>query len=206
MLFRSPGAPLGGGTLQVRVGDREFALPAATGAFDWLLPVPAAAPTTRLRLRFTHQARLPNGDLRPVGGKLELIAVLPALPTHTFDYGVPGTARLPAHGIDQDGWMARETSLELPAGGRRVLALKVEYPDWSGRPAGKLTLALPAGGGAHEQILQPGVYARVLLPIPASTQVQTVTITAGGDFPLPAPDPRRRAARLVQAELQPTKE
>ena len=34
----------------------------------------------------------------------------------------------------------------------------------------------------------------------------TVTIAAGGDFPLPAPDQRRRAARLVQAELQPTKE
>ena len=201
-----PGSPLGAGTLQVRVADREFALPATTGVFDWLLPVPAAATATRLSLRFTLHTRLPDSDQRPVGGKLELIEVLPALPTHTFDYGVPGSARLPSNGIDQDGWMARQTSLELPAGGKRLLALKVEYPDWSGQPAGKLTLALPAGGGAHEQILQPGVSARVLLPIPASTQIQTVTIAAGGDFPLPAPDQRRRAARLVQAELQPTKE
>ncbi|MBI5689435.1 MAG: hypothetical protein HZC55_05005 [Verrucomicrobia bacterium] len=200
------GIPSLGGTLIARVGDQEFTLPTAQGAFDWLLPVPAAAPTTRLRLHFLHHGRLPGDDARPAGGKLELIDVLPALPTHTFDFGTPGGARLPASGIDQDGWMARTATIELPAGGKRVLALKVEYPDWSGKGAGRLTVALPATGASREETLPPGSYSRILLPVPASSRLQTVTLSAGDDFPLPAPDQRRRAARLVSAELQPASE
>ncbi len=202
----TPGSPAGGGRLQARVGDREFALPAAAGAFDWLLPVPAAADTTRLNLRFSHHVRLPGGDSRPAAAKLELIEVLPALPTHTFEYGISGSARLPSHGIDQDGWIAREAGLVLPAGGNRVLALKLEYPDWSAKGAGKLTTSLSSGSGPQEHVLPPGSYSTILLPVPASTRLQTLTFSAGDDFPLPAPDQRRRAARLVWAELQPTKE
>jgi hypothetical protein len=200
-----PGSTVGRGLLEARVGDRDFALPAATGTFDWLLPVPAAASTTRLRLRFTRHARLPDTDQRPAGGKLELLEVLPALPTHTFDYGTPGRARLPAQGIDQDGWLVRQAALVLPAGGKRVLALKIEYPDWSGRGPGKLTATLPSGA-AQIQTLPPGSYSTFLVSIPASPDLQTVTLAADGDFELPAPDRRRRAARLVQAELQPAAE
>jgi hypothetical protein len=102
--------------------------------------------------------------------------------------------------------MARTATIELPAGGKRVLALKVEYPDWSGKGAGRLTVALPATGASREETLPPGSYSRILLPVPASSRLQTVTLSAGDDFPLPAPDQRRRAARLVSAELQPASE
>jgi hypothetical protein len=102
--------------------------------------------------------------------------------------------------------MGKQTRLELPAGGKRVLALKIEYPDWSGQGAGKLAIRVGAGATAREQVLPPGEYTRILVPIAASTQLQTVTIDAAGDFPLPAPDQRRRAARLVQAELQPVRD
>ena len=201
-----PGATAGGGRLKATLGGHEFDLPAVTGEFDWLLPVPAAADLTRLSLRFTAITVLPDGDARPAGGKLELLEVLPALPTHTFDFGVPGRARLAATGIDQDGWLERRALITLPAGGKRVLTLKIEYPDWGGKNRGKLTTALSNGGPSQDLDLPPGEYSTFQLPVPASTRLQTFSLTAGDDFPLPAPDQRRRAARLIQAELQPLPE
>ena len=198
-----PGAPLGGGRLRANLGGREFDLPATTGAFDWLLPVSANTDATHLTLRFTSTAPLPEDDARPAGGKLELIEILPALPTHTFDYGIPGRARLPSHGIDQDGWLARQATIVLPSGGPRMLELKVEYPDWSGKASGHLTLGLSADGSRQVETLTPGLYASIRMPVAASDRPQTLTLTADDDFPLPAPDQRRRAARLVRVELQP---
>ena len=201
-----PGAPLGGGTMTVTIGSHRFEMPAATGTFDWLLPVNGAAAATHLSVRFSQSALLPNGDDRPTGGKLELIEVLPALPTHTFDFGIPGRARLAANGIDQDGWLARQATIEIPAGGKRVLALRLEYPDWSGKPGGTVKTSLSDGSVSQNQALAPGSYSTILLPVAASDAPQTLSITSPDDFPLPAPDRRRRAARLVQAELQPTTE
>ncbi len=197
------GAPLGGGRLLARLGSREFDLPATTGAFDWLLPVSADTATTHLSLRFSATAPLPDHDDRPAGGKLELIEILPALPTHTFDYGIPGRARLPSHGIDQDGWLARDATIDLPIGGRRMLMLKVEYPDWSGKTSARLALGLSGDGSSLDRVLTAGQYATILLPVAASTQPQVLSLTASDDFALPAPDQRRRAARLVSVELQP---
>ena len=201
-----PGAPLGRGTMTVSLGGRDFELPAATGTFDWLLPISSTAATTRLAVHFSTSAPLPNGDDRPTGGKLELIEVLGALPTHTFDFGIPGRARLAANGIDQDGWLARHATIEIPAGGKRVLALRIEYPDWSGKSGGSLKTSLSNGGASATQALAPGSYSTILMPVAASDSPQTVSLTSADDFPLPAPDARRRAARLVQAELQPTTE
>lgn len=187
----------------MRLGDHDYDLPAQNGTFDWLLPVPAPAATTRLRLRFTVSTTLPGLDSRPVGGRLHLIDVLPALPTHTFEFGTAGQARLPAIGIDQDGWLERRVQIDLPAGGRRMLRLKIEFPDWAGQAPGRLRLALSGDGSTREQVLRPGEYNEVLLPVAASAQLQTLTLTADQDFPLPAPDTRRRTGRLVVAELQP---
>ncbi len=198
-----PGQPLGRGTLAIRVGNNTFPVPAATGVFDWLVPVDDAVAATAVGLKFSDSAPLPGGDDRPAGGKLELIEVLPALPTHTFEYGVPGRARLPAPGIDQDGWFAREAGIVIPAGGRRVLTLKFEYPDWGARAAGELEIARPGGLPVHRQVLPAGEYTTVILDIPATARAQTLTLRAAADFALPAPDPRRRSARLVVAELQP---
>lgn len=199
-----PGLALGSGRLLATVGGTTFDLPAAHGAFDWLIPVPAAAPLTRLHLRFTATAKLLDEDNRPVGGKLELIEVLPALPTHTFDFGTAGSARLPATGIDQDGWLGRRVTITLPAGGKRVLRLKLEYPDWSKKPSGHITTAFSVGATVPVgHTLPAAAYTTLDLPVAASAAPQTFTFTADDDFPLPAPDPRRRSARLVVAELQP---
>src|SRR5262249_30876649 len=125
------GSNLGRGTLRVRLNGRDFALPAATGAFDWLLPMPAAASTAPLALAFSATASLPAGDDRPIGGKLELIDVLPALPVDTFDFGTPGGLRPAAAGVDPDGWFDRTAALALPASATpRELTLRIEYPDW----------------------------------------------------------------------------
>jgi hypothetical protein len=201
-----PGTAVGTGILKAKLGDHEFKLPAAVGTFDWLLPVPSDMDATRLSLQFTVTAPLPNGDDRPVGGKLELIKVWPTMPTNTYEFGTPGRARLAANGIDQDGWLARHATIELPAGGKRKLTLKIEFPDWSGRTSGSLKVALPGGKVAQEQTLPAGSYSIILLNVPPSATPQTLSLTAPDDFPLPKPDSRRRAARLIQAELQPTTE
>jgi hypothetical protein len=198
-----PGSPLGGGTMKVTLGGREFDLPAATGAFDWLLPVPANTKTTRISVRFTSTAPLPNGDDRPTGAKLDLLEVLPALPTETFNFGTPGGMRLAASGIDQDGWMTRAATVEIPASNTpRELRLKVEYPDWSGAPASTLRTQLSDDAPATHT-LKPGAYADIRVRVPACATTQTLRLDAATDFPLPAPNTRRRTGRLVQVALAP---
>jgi hypothetical protein len=204
-----PGRPLGRGVLRVDVGGQNYEVPAPMGAFDWLLPLPVAAASTHLRLSFSAQASLPDPDRRPVGAQLNLVEVFPALPTHTFDFGTAGGTRLPARGIDQDGWLERGATIDLPPGGKRVLRLHLEFPGWSGLPEGRLTTALQpdatvAGEGAvREHRLPAARLSPVDLPVAASARVGRLELRAAVDFPLPAPDERRRTARLVAMELQP---
>ncbi|MFZ9746008.1 MAG: hypothetical protein ACO3G4_05195 [Opitutaceae bacterium] len=204
-----PGRPLGAGVIRIRAGDRAFTVPARVGGFDWLLPLPAAAATTHLRLSFSAQASLPEKDRRPIGAQLNLVEVFPTLPTNTFEFGIAGGARLPARGIDQDGWLERGAVIDLPSGGPRVLRLRLEFPDWSGLPEGRITTVLQADvsaageGVVREHRLPAAQYSVVDLPVAASAEVGRLELRAGVDFPLPAPDQRRRTARLVAMELQP---
>ena len=198
-----PGLPLGRGTFKLSVNDHEFELPAATGTFDWLIPVSAAAPTTRITLLPSASAALPNGDDRPVGAKLELLEILPALPGRTFDFATPGTLRLAAAGIDQDGWMSRLATLHLPASPVATeLTLRLEVPDWAGARTTALTTQL-ADAPVATHTLTAGAYATLRLRVPASATAQTLRLAAPADFPLPAPDTRRRTGRLLQADLAP---
>jgi hypothetical protein len=204
-----PGRPLGAGVIRIQAGDRTYTVPAPVGGFDWLLPLPAAAATTHLRLSFSAQAPLPDKDRRPIGANLNLVEVFPALPTNTFDFGTAGGARLPARGIDQDGWLERGAVIDLPPGGRRVLRLRLEFPDWSGLPEGRLTTVLQADasaageGAVREHRLPAAQYTIVDLPVAASAELGRLELRAAADFSLPAPDQRRRTARLVTMELQP---
>jgi hypothetical protein len=43
----------------------------------------------------------------------------------------------------------------------------------------------------------------VIIRIPASVTPQMLRFEAPADFPLPAPDTRRRSARLLQVDLAP---
>jgi hypothetical protein len=199
-----PGSGLGSGTLQARLNGREFTLPAPAGEFDWALPLPGAGDATRLRLKFSVATKLPGADARPVGGKLRSIEVLPALPRTEANFtAVPGQPRLPSDGIDADGWMQREVRLHVPGGGRRVLALKVEFPDWSGRKFGSLRTSLSGTTGGATHALAAGQYAVIEIALPPSAGIQTVEISGADDFPLPAPDGRLRTGRLVSAQLTP---
>lgn len=207
-----PGAPLGRGTIKIDVNGAELELPAATGTFDWLLPVPASRPnslatrthTTRISVRFTATAPLPGGDDRPTGGKLELLEALGTLPSHTFDFGTPGAMRFAATGIDQDGWMALASTLTLPASpAAQELTLRIEYPSWTGAKVAQLRYRADASAPLAGQSLTPGEYATVHIRVPASADPQTIQLELPADYPLPAPDTRRRAARLLQADLIP---
>ena len=207
-----PGQPLGRGTLQVNVNGRACELPAATGTFDWLLPVATVSGPTRISLRPSATAPLPDEDDRPVGAKLALLEILPTLPSRTFDFATAGALRLAAQGIDQDGWMAREATLHLPANTlAHDVTLRFEIPDWSGAPTTVLrsqivTIADQPGAPIPAftiHTLAAGAYATVIVRIPASVTPQMLRFEAPADFPLPAPDTRRRSARLLQVDLAP---
>ena len=199
-----PGSGLGSGTLQARLNGREFTLPAPAGEFDWLLPLPEPGDASRLELRFSATTKLTGGDGRPIGGKLRSIEVLPAVLQKEVNFAaVPGQPRLPSEGIDADGWMQRAARLHLPGGGRRVLTLKVEFPDWSGRKTGSLGTGVSGAPGTATHTLTAGQYAMIEIALPASSGLQTVEISGADDFPLPAPDGRRRTGRLVSAQLIP---
>ncbi|MFM8334303.1 MAG: hypothetical protein ACKODK_01965, partial [Opitutaceae bacterium] len=199
-----PGTGLGSGTLRARLNGREFTLPATAGEFDWLLPLTEAGDATRLALRFSATTKLTGGDGRPIGGKLRSIEVLPALPQKGLNFAaVPGQPRLPSEGIDADGWMQRAARLHVPGGGRRVLSLKVEFPDWSGRKSGTLRSGIAGVSATREHTLTAGQYAIIETALPPSVGLQTVEISGAEDFPLPAPDGRRRTGRLVSAEMIP---
>jgi hypothetical protein len=197
-----PGMPLGKGTLKISLNGVFFELPAATGTFDWLLPISAAA-TTRLSIVSTATAQLPNGDDRPVGAKLDLLEILPSLPSRTFDFATAGAIRLASNGIDQDGWMAKQATLYLPASTTPTeVTLKIENPDWSGAPTTVLRTQV-AGAAAITHTLAAGAYATLKIRLPASPAAQTLRLEGAVDFSLPAPDGRRRMGRLLQVDISP---
>ena len=84
-----------------------------------------------------------------------------------------------------------------------MLSLKVEFPDWSGRKSGILRSGIAGVSATREHTLTAGQYAIIETALPPSAGLQTVEISGADDFPLPAPDGRRRTGRLVSAEMIP---
>ena len=199
-----PGSPIGTGRLKVALPGGPVELPATVGSFDWLLPVGAADNLARVGLSFTATSILPDGDDRPVGGKLEWLEVYPTLPTHTFEFGRPTSARLACTGIDQDGWFARRATIQLPPFDRpHDIVLTLEYPGWSDVKQMTLRTHWPGRAEPVETTLIPGGPVLTRVRLAPSATPRTLELETAGDFPLAAPDPRRRAGRLVQLELQP---
>lgn len=201
-----PGTPLGKGNLQLSVATsaapHRVEMPATTGQFDWLVPMPEASTITRLGLHFTAGADLPNGDDRPAAAKIEGIEILPALPLQKFDYANVGSTRLASGGMDQDGWMTSEASIELPAFDTPTqVILRFEFPGWTGATQSPLRAQL-TGESLPEHTLTPA-NATVQLNVSASAKPRTLRLTTGPNHPLPAPDTRQRAGRLLQLEFVP---
>lgn len=199
-----PGAPLGRGTLTASLPSGDVELPAAIGSFDWLLPVGAADKLTHLGLRFSAHAPLPNRDDRPVGAKLEWMEVFPSLPTYTFEFGKTTEARLASTGIDQDGWFARAATIQLPPfEHEHDVVLTFEYPGWSDTKETVLRARWPGLNAPVEIKLTPDAPATMRVRLASSPTPRLLRFETTNDFPLAAPDTRRRAGRLVQMELQP---
>jgi hypothetical protein len=203
MVPEVPGTALGTGQLELQVDGWKQVLPATTGTFDWLVPVPRATTATQIGLHLTATTRLPDGDERPTGAKLELLETLPQLPLRTFDFGVAGTTRPAATGVDQDGWMEPRATLSLPAGERPLrVKLRVEFPGWAGVPKGRLQVSVD-GRAETLHPLPPGetVTSVMLAPSPAP---RSLRLELADTFSLPAPDLRRRGARLLKVEVEET--
>jgi hypothetical protein len=195
------GTPLGTGDLLVSInGAPALPLPARAGRFDWQIPIVSDAPQTRVRLHFTASASLPGIDTRPVSGDLELLEIAPAT-AQTWDFTNTETPRLPTTGIDQDGWATKTATLLLPARPQPAeLVARFEYPGWGG--SGQLLRVRIDGQVIAAQNLAPGITG-VSLALAASPAPQKVEWLGAEDFPLPAPDGRRRACRLLSVELRP---
>ncbi|WP_414663837.1 hypothetical protein [Horticoccus sp. 23ND18S-11] len=194
----------GAGTLQITLASGTVEVPAAVGSFDWLLPVGSSDRAARIGLRFTTSAPLPSGDDRPVGGKLEWMEVFPSLPTHLFEFGKTTSARLASTGIDQDGWFAKSATIQLPPfPSAHDIILTFEYPGWSDTKETTVTAHWPGQSAPVALKLVPGSPATMRVRLPASAKPRTLRFEAANDFPLAAPDTRRRSGRLVQLELQP---
>jgi hypothetical protein len=199
-----PGGALGLGTMKVSLASGTVELPAAVGSFDWLLPVGGPDDTAHLAVHFSAGARLPGGDDRPVGGKLEWMEVFRSLPTYTFEFGKPTATRLACMGIDQDGWFSRSATIQLPPFDREHdVVLTFEYPGWADTKEMSIRAESPGSAKATQLTLQAGAPRTMRLRLSASATPRTLRIEAPGDFPLAAPDTRRRAGRLVQMEVQP---
>lgn len=199
-----PGKPLGSGTMKITLPSGTVEVPAAVGSFDWLVPVGADSREARLGLEFSHFIPLPGGDDRPSGGKLDWLEIFPSLPTYTFEFGKHTSARLASTGIDQDGWMARDATIQLPPFDRaHDMVLTFEYPNWSDKAATTLATTWPAPTKAPAVTLRPGAPITLRVRLTASAVPRTLRLSADNDFPLAAPDTRRRSARLIQMELQP---
>ena len=200
-----PGSGLGSGTLKARLNGREFTLPAPAGEFDWLLPLPETGDATRLGLRFSATAKLAGKDGRPVGGKLRSIEVLATPPGKELNFAAStDRPRFPSEGVDPDGWMHGDVRLMVPGGRGRVLSLTLEFPDWSGRKTGGITTGVAGVAGKTPHTLLAAHYTTIDIPLGDGEGMRVVEIAGRDDFPLPAPDTRRRIGRLVSAGIRPS--
>ncbi len=199
-----PGDPLGSGTMKLQLPSGTVEVPAAIGSFDWLVPIGADDPAARIGFQFTADAPLPHGDDRPVGAKLDWLEIFPSLPTYTFEFGKPTSARLASTGIDQDGWLARDATIQLPPfDAPHDMVLTLEYPNWSDKSETVLHVRPPGAAKPAKLTLTPGAPVTLRIRLSASATPRVLRLEASNDFPLAAPDTRRRSGRLVQMELQP---
>ena len=192
-----PGGKTLSGEASVSVdGGPSRKFPTAPGPFDWLLPVTAPGPTTRVRLSFSAVGRLPNGDDRPVGGHLTSLEIVPAGP---IDFATAGSMRSPSYGIDQDGWAEKTVAFEVPVSPASAdLKLEIEYPGWPGVPAENEVRISIDGAPATVRRLQAGRNS-LALPIPPGLSVRRVEVESDRTFQLPPPDGRQRAFRILSA-------
>lgn len=199
-----PGAPLTGGTLSLTLPSGVVEVPATVGSFDWIVPVGSADGTARIGLRFSHSAPLPGRDYRPVSAKLEWMEVFAALPTYTFEFGETKTFRPASTGIDQDGWLGRQATLQLPPfASEHDVVLTFEYPGWSDTKETTLTTFWPGESTPRQVKLTPDAQGSIRVRLPASTQPRTLRLEASNDFPLAGRDARRGSGRLIRLEIQP---
>ena len=197
-----PGTHLGDGTVRITVnGEQTSELPAICGQFDWLIPIARPAATTKVELHFSMTAPLPGRDQRPTGAKLDYLGLAAPAPLGTWDFTQTNSPRLAAPGVDPDGWMARTATITLPPSAiARELTLKIEFPGWAGPRPVDLRAQLDDITTAS-QALAPGAYTTVRLRVPASATPRTLRLKAASEFPLPSPDLRRRACRLLEVAL-----
>jgi hypothetical protein len=84
------------------------------------------------------------------------------------------------------------------------VVLTFEYPGWSDKAETTVQARWPGHAAPATINLTAGGPATMRVRLTASAKPRTLHLEATDDFPLAAPDTRRRAGRLIQMELQPT--
>lgn len=186
------------GAVRLRNVDRttsQYALP--PGETTIRMPVPASPQESFLHLDCNGSFTLPAPDGRRRAYRVASMELSDVFATATQ---ISGPFALASNGVDRDGWAEKKAAFTVPAQSAATeFVLRIEFPGWSGRL--KTTLRLQLDGQPEQRhTLKPGI-AELRLPVPAAAQ--TVQIESDGDFALPAPDGRRRAFRVLSAELRP---
>jgi hypothetical protein len=183
------------GRMTVAINGDAQSVPVPPGPFDWILPIAHPGMKTHIEIGFSCPGKLPPGDDRPVGAELGGIEILPAPASFAFDSA--GTGILPVRGIDTDGWAAASAEVALPvAAGSAGVAIRLEFPGWPGVPAAG-SVAISADGAPPVRcVLKPGANL-FTLPMRPGPLVRHLHLAADQSFPLPAPDGRVRAFRIL---------
>jgi hypothetical protein len=106
------------------------------------------------------------------------------------------------NGVASDGWFARRAELQIdPSSDWRVLAVELEYPEWSGVKT--FTTRLSEGQRvATSSSVIPGMHVERLILSPSSLG-QTVVLEVEEEFSLPSPDSRVVSAMIRSADMSP---
>ena len=139
-------------------------------------------------------------DLHPIVRSVLLTSVI-------FRAGPPAAAvpldQLAPTGVDPDGWMARQATLEL--GDQPALSavdVDLELPTWAHLDGCDLTVAVDQQPVLSSR-LPPGVHTIRIPLATAGPGPAHLEFSAESAFPLPAPDPRTRALRILSVRPVP---
>ena len=112
----------------------------ALGDTDLTIPVPEGAGPQRVAIRFDRTQRLPGGDARQVGGRLESIAFEPASEAK----------------VQPVGEIADETTVHLGAGWNKLESYAGETFRWAAGEASVEVELAAAHDGMLSMLLEPG--------------------------------------------------
>lgn len=183
--------------LTISINDRPTEIVnLRSGEFTLTRLVREPAAVTTIRLQFSGAMPYGERDTRHLSAFVRELSVgdLPDFSTFRAIRNRSGEG-FQLEGVDEDGWIGRHAKFTAPGfGDFKVLKFDFEMPGWAALDENRITLRID--GQPHSaDVVRKGTYFSAVLPLPAGP-ARTITLEAGGDFPLP--DGQRRRSLLIK--------